>query len=144
MHPPACIWEACWTSLAAAGLAGHLLALCLYHGAPLAMASVAVLLPVVVTMAVTLKRCLVPIGIAVYCALGAWVFKTLVYIAKIVAILIYADAIFTIGVVVQAKLVANIVYTEAILETVRPRSFAWLLLASLCLWHRSVSLVSDG
>ena len=74
MHSPACMWEACWTCLAAAGLAGHLLAICWYHGAPLAMASVAVLLPAVVTLVGTLKRCLVS------CA--ARVFKTMVFRLK--------------------------------------------------------------
>ena len=115
MHPPACIWEACWTCLAAAGFAGHLLAICWYHGAPLAMASVAVLLPAIVTIAVTVKRCLASISIAVYCALGAWVSMTLVYTGKIVAIIVYADAIFTIGVVVQEKLFTTFVYAEATL-----------------------------
>ena len=150
MHPPACIWEACWTCLADAGLAGHLLDICWYHGAPLAMASVAVLLPAIVTIAVTVKRCLASISIAVYCALGAWVSMTLVYTGKIVAIIVYADAIFTIGVVVQEKLFTTFVYAEAtilplaILETVRPCSSGWLLGASLGLGLRSASLVSFG
>ena len=97
------------------GFAGHLLAICWYPGAPLAMASVAVLLPAIVTIAVTVKRCLASISIAVYCALGAWVSMTLVYTGKIVAIIVYADAIFIIGVVVQEKLFTTFVYAEATL-----------------------------
>ena len=40
---------------------------------------------------------------------------TLVYTGKIVAIIVYADAIFTIGVVVQEKLFTTFVYAEATL-----------------------------
>ena len=80
----ACNFETWLASLAAAGLAGHLFLLWQQWCGALAMACVAALYSVVV---------------AVCCAFGAWVFTTMAYICKLVAIIVFAEAILIISIV---------------------------------------------